>query len=353
MRHTRLQAHLLLLALIALIAAGCNRLQAGYYLTPGNYPTEPPTIGATPEPMTPSPTPVSTVQSLVVTTPSPEPGTAGPSTIPVEATATEAPPTETLVPCEETEGQVSQASFFSQLIGRDVRYRVYLPPCYAQTERRYPYVIMLHGLGAGMDDSQWMRMGLTSAADLGFVRGSLPPMIIVMPNGNDANYDWDAGPFPEVMLQELVPTLESTLCTWNDPQYRAIGGLSRGGYWAFWIAFTHPEMFNRIGGHSAFFYDADYASDKNPNNLVDSAPGIERLALYLDHGAEDHVVDISVRNFVERLRARGMEPEYVVNPVGAHVEDYWAAHTADYLSFYASTWPRDVSLYPSCHEPSP
>jgi len=258
----------------------------------------------------------------------------------------------TLTPCYETEGQVIERSFSSRMAAHEVRYRVYLPPCYALTDRRYPYVIMLHGLGYGMDDGQWVRLGLTEAADLGYTRGSLPPMIIVMPNGNDAFYADDAGPFPEMIVEELIPLVEASFCSWNDPSKRAIGGLSRGGFWAYWIAFRYPELFSRVGGHSGYFYDAYTPTDKNPNNLVDTAQGIEHLAMYLDHGAQDHDVDERVQDFAERLRRRGIEPDYVVNPVGQHVEDYWAAHTADYLAFYAADWPRDIATYPSCHDPS-
>lgn len=331
---------------LALLSAGCEKLQPGYYLTPANYPTLPPTLTPTspPEtPVTPSPTPVSTTRALATPTLTPLP-------IPT-FTATPSPAaTATLDSCSETEGQIVRASFISQYTGQPFRYRVYLPPCYASTERRYPYLIILHGLGEGMDDSQWDRMGLDEAADLGYVRGSLPPMIIIMPNGNDARYAYDPGPLPDVILNELIPEIEATFCTWNDPAMRAIGGLSRGGFWAFGIAFTHPDLFDRVGGHSPYFYDGDY-TPINPYNLIETAEGIERLAIYLDVGVNDTLVDDNLRAFVERLRRRGIEPEYVINPVGGHDEAYWAAHTADYLSFYAAEWPRDVSAFPSCHDP--
>ncbi len=297
--------------------------------------------------MTPSVTPPSTVQGFPTPTLTPFGATAAPTSTPTPV------PTATTPPCDETRGQVIEDVLYSPAAAHEVRYRVYLPPCYAVTERRYPILYMLHGLGEGMDDAQWVRMGLTEAADLGYQRGSLPPLIIVMPNGNDANYPWDAGPFPEMIVSDLIPAVESSLCTWNDPQMRAIGGLSRGGYWAFWIAFSHPDLFGQVGGHSAFFYDAEYSTDKNPNNLVDRAGGIDELRIYLDHGVQDSLVDVSIGDFAERLRRRGIEPDYVVNPVGAHSEDYWAAHTADYLAFYAANWPRQVIEYPSCHTASP
>ncbi len=242
----------------------------------------------------------------------------------------------------------------SRITGKEFRYRLYLPPCYANSERRYPYLIMLHGLqGEVMNDDQWDRLGLDEAADLGYASASLPPMILVMPNGLDARHWDDTGPYPSVIVDELMPHIEATLCTWNEPSRRAIGGLSRGGFWAYWIGFRYPELFGRVGGHSPFFYDAEYPTDLNPNNLVDTAQGIDNLALYIDLGAQDNIVDKGVHDFVTRLRARGIEPTYIVNETGGHSENYWQAHTMDYLTFYASTWPRDVSQFPSCYDPSP
>lgn len=268
-------------------------------------------------------------------------------------------PTQTLRPCDEDTGQVIDESMFSPEVGSDVRYSVYLPPCYAQSQQRYPVLYMLHGWHPNnptvMDNNQWIRMGLTDAADLGFSSGALPRMIIVMPNGNDAGYDFDAGPFPEFLTNDLRTAIEADLCTWNEPAMRAIGGLSRGGFFAYWIAFRYPELFGRVGGHSPFFYDPRFPDEENPFNLVDTA-AIEGLAMYMDHGGfnrELNEVQPGVLEMLSHLRARGIEPEYVANPIGDHEESYWSSHTADYLAFYAEAWPRDIQQFPSCTTPSP
>jgi len=61
--------------------------------------------------------------------------------------------------------------------GENLRYRVYVPPCYQESGRRYPYLILLHG--AASREDQWENLGVTLAADQGFTLGVLPPMIIV------------------------------------------------------------------------------------------------------------------------------------------------------------------------------
>ena len=322
----------LLIIIIALLSVGCAPT--------GGEPT--PTLFVIPT-LTPTITPPSTVQGF-------EPPTLTPLGTPVAPPTTLPTGIPTAIPaaCGETEGQVIVDTFFSQNAGNEVRYRVYLPPCYEQTGRQYPVLYMLHGLGFEMDDRHWERLGLTEAADAGFVTGTLPPMIIVMPNGIDAQHDWDTGPYPEVIVQELVPLIESQYCTWNTRETRAIGGLSRGGYWAYWVAMRNTDLFARVGGHSAFFYDADRLADKNPNNLVDSVGGLETLTMYFDHGINDNLVNDSVADFVQRLQVRGLTPEYVINPTGTHADAYWADHTTDYLAFYSADWLRDASFYPTC-----
>jgi enterochelin esterase-like enzyme len=343
-----------LVAALTLLAAGCRQLQPGFYLTPDNFPT--PVGGGiqvaestsqSVAPAQPTSTPVSTVRAVETPT-----LTAPPTQTP----AASATPTEPS--CAETEGRIVVNSFTSSITGSEFRYRVYLPPCYESSGKRYPSLYMLHGLGAGMDDSQWDRMGLGEAASAGFVDGSLPPMIIVMPNGNDAAHDQHgpSAPYPELIVNELIPLIDSQYCTWADPTMRAIGGLSRGGFWAYWIALSHSELFSRVGGHSAYLYEPDFASDKNPNNIALSAEGIESLSMYFDRGGEGRELSEirpGIEQFMALLAQRGITPIYVENATGDHVESYWSAHLSEYLTFYGENWPRDVGLLPSCGEPSP
>lgn len=240
----------------------------------------------------------------------------------------------------------------SQITGSDVHYRVYLPPCYAATGRRYPLLIMLHGYvenSDAMNDDQWVRLGLTDAADRGYSVGALPPLVIVMPNGLNASYGRDDSPFGRIVATELLPEVNRKFCTWGDPAHQAIGGLSRGGFWALSIAFLNPGLFGKVGGHSPFVYDGDFP-DQNPTNLLDTPLNLKGLSIYIDHGAQDYVAD-GARELVTKLRAHGVQPEYVVNPVGTHAESYWSAHVVDYLTFYTASWPTEVSQYPDCGTP--
>ena len=46
--------------------------------------------------------------------------------------------------------------FKSKTANENLKYIVYIPPCYLQTQKRYPYVILLHGLDQGLLFVVWL-----------------------------------------------------------------------------------------------------------------------------------------------------------------------------------------------------
>jgi len=248
-------------------------------------------------------------------------------------------------------GQVLDTSFESKITHSTVAYRVYLPPCYWQTNRRYPYVILLHG--ADGDQTEWTdRLHIDQALDEGIASGALPPMIVIMPNGGDlqnTNIFTVGASFESQILNELTPAIEQNFCTWNAREGRAIGGISRGGFWAYEIGFRHPTWFSAIGGHSATFDPNNAPPAYNPLNLAQSvsfSPGLQPR-LWLDAGSDDPARP-NVEAFSQTLAARHIDPGYTVYPAAQHVLSSWAAHLNDYLGFYSQTWPQDPSALPSC-----
>src|SRR5690606_5145782 len=160
--------------------------------------------------------------------------------------------------------------------------------------------------------------------------------------------------YETVILEELIPAIERDFCTWNQPQYRAIGGISRGGFWAYSIALRHPDIFGKVGGHSAVFVEGNAPPAFNPLDLASNAAFLEdtSLRMYLDNAAND-LAGEGQRLFSSRLSARNIPHTYLIHPLGDHSEDYWQAHVSEYLAFYARDWPRNIADLPSCREPSP
>lgn len=279
------------------------------------------------------------------------PPIATPTATSVPSTATERPdpvyipPHVTPTPltaaglCPETHGQVNVYQFYSESLSRKMRYRIYLPPCYGEAGRLFPVLYMFHGLNYG--DSQWDTLGLDELADAGIVAGELPPLIIVMPNiwGIDRHPDGGPGSVEEAVVKDLLPHVEQEYCAWSGRQGRAVGGLSRGAFWALEIAFRHPDLFAGVGGHSpAVFWD-NAPPEYNPYYLADDAPDLESLRIYLDVG-EDDWVKKWVALFLERLDERGLDYAFSTAP-GEHEYAYWRSQLSAYLAFYTAVWPTD------------
>jgi len=313
------------------------------------------------EPLAYNPTPV----PIVITN---QPTATVPPTITPTPTITRTPfptetpdftPTPTAFPCEDEAGQIVPFSQNPSDVagGENLRFNVYLPPCYQQSGARFPSVILLHGLS--YREQQWEDLGMIEALDAGILNGTLAPMVLVMPylgNFGQVNQFPPDPSYETHILEELVPLLETNFCLWQNPAYRAIGGISRGGFWAYSIAMRHPDVFGVVGGHSAFF-SGDTVSIPPPFNPLELAVDDETLAseglrMYLDNGASDSSGP-SQQTFSSRLTANGVPHTYVVHPVGEHNNEYWTEHVEEYLAFYGETWETQYSNLPSCADPSP
>jgi len=289
----------------------------------------------------PSPSPTPTITRTPLPSPTPD--------------FTETP---TPFPCNEETGQIIDfTDNFSDLAGENLRYRVYIPPCYQSSGKRFPYVILLHGLS--YREQQWDELGLDESLDQGIRLGALAPMIVVMPwmgqIGQLNSFPPDIS-YETVILEELVPAVERDFCTINTREGRAIGGISRGGFWAYSIALRHPDVFGSVGGHSAYFPNntAEIPPANNPLELAMNSSFVSEadLRMYLDNGAGDSSGP-SQQLFSSRLSSRNIPHTYVVHPVGEHNNDYWSTHVGEYLSFYAADWVQDYNQLPSCVDPSP
>ncbi|MDQ7027911.1 MAG: alpha/beta hydrolase-fold protein, partial [Anaerolineae bacterium] len=155
--------------------------------------------------------------------------------------------------CIDITGATIRESYRGGLLGQVMYYTVYTPPCYEPIATSYPVIYLMHG--SNEDDEQWLRLGLQEELDSRILNGEIPPLVVVMPFGNViANRNrFDSLSWANIFREELMPDAESKYNIASNREQRAIGGISRGGFWAYQIAFTHPDLFSAVGGHSAFF----------------------------------------------------------------------------------------------------
>lgn len=252
-------------------------------------------------------------------------------------------PSPTATPCDAS-GQIITGTYQSKSAGLS-SYRIYLPPCYDEEERVYPALYMLPG--NIHTDSVWDNLGLDDAAEAAINRGEIPPLLIVMAAGGQlANYT-SGGPYSyeSVIMDDLIPYIESNYCAWQNPDGRAIGGMSRGGYWSLEIAFRHPDQFASVGGHSASLYDLYGGADVVPQS-TGLANELGDLRIYFDVGENDWVIP-NLRKLHEDMDSAGKAHVWVVNE-GRHEDAYWASHTKEYITWYSEPWLMQRDTYPLC-----
>ncbi len=97
------------------------------------------------------------------------------------------PATQPLLAVESvpSTGRYLTSSYFSQAMGEQRQFDVYLPPTYGLKHfaaRHYPVMFLLHG--DQTYQGAWRDLGAPALLDAGIAQGAIPETIVVMPDGN-------------------------------------------------------------------------------------------------------------------------------------------------------------------------
>jgi enterochelin esterase-like enzyme len=196
-------------------------------------------------------------------------------------------------------GQVmDNLSIKSTIMGKDVKYAVYLPPDFAYSKRNYPVVYLLHGYTD--DQTGWVQFGQIGAlVDKAIAEQKLPPMIIIMPDGGVTWYMNDYQNkmrFEDMFFQEFIPAMEQKYPLTKNKEFRGIAGLSMGGYGSLYLSLRHPEMFAACAPLSAgIFTDKEMTemNDENYKNVFGPLYGDNKGAARLtDYWRKTNVLDL-------------------------------------------------------------
>jgi enterochelin esterase family protein len=126
--------------------------------------------------------------------------------------------------------------------------QVYLPAGYdTDGDRRYP-VLYVHNGQDALDQGS-----MKNALDQ-LIGTSVDTVIAVFVLADEENPRGDLGEaesYAEMIVKELVPRIDGQYRTIDDPLARATVGAGRGGNAALFSAFTHPDVFGRVGAQSA------------------------------------------------------------------------------------------------------
>ena len=160
-------------------------------------------------------------------------------------------------------GEVRAVWYDSPTLGITRRMMIYLPPGYELSRQKYPVLYLLHGTGG--DETVWLEQGRAAQIlDNLIAEGKADPMIVVMPNGNVderassdmsergnvqptfAHKNWMDGTF-EQSFNDIKNWVDNNYRTRAAKRYRAIAGLSMGGYHSLYISANQPDDFGYVG----------------------------------------------------------------------------------------------------------
>jgi enterochelin esterase-like enzyme len=188
----------------------------------------------------------------------------------------------------------------------------------------------LHGSNA--DGWQWVRIGAPEAADKLILQGEISPFVIIMPEEPYSMVSYSESTFGDVLVNEILPKLQTTypLCVVRD--CIAIGGLSRGAVWAARLGFLYWNIFGEVGLHSM------PATIPALPEWVHKIPKDELPHVYMDIGDADKDWR-NAKEFEEMLTLLKIPHEWILQK-GNHTEVYWSAHVEEYLRWYSEGWKK-------------
>ena len=170
-------------------------------------------------------------------------------------------------------GDLREVLFWSESTQQMRRAFVYTPPTYDKDKKRYPVLYLQHGWGE--DETSWSRQGRAGIImDNLLAEGKCVPFIVVMTYGmtNDVRFgglgEFTAKDFERVLVDELVPYVDSHYRTIAKKESRAMAGLSMGGFETRLITLRRPEVFNYYGLFSGGTYSPDDIKDAKQVRLI-------------------------------------------------------------------------------------
>ncbi|HVX15218.1 MAG TPA: prolyl oligopeptidase family serine peptidase [Pirellulales bacterium] len=178
-----------------------------------------------------------------------------------------------------------------------LNYLLFLPTDYAQSDKKWPLILFLHGAGE-------------SGENLEKVKAHGPPKIVdknadfqfILVSPQSRGRGWDSN-----TLRALLDDVCDNYRVDRDRVY--LTGLSMGGYGTWRLAADHPQYFAAI---------APICGGGNPND----AKKLKDLPIWVFHGAKDTAVPLRAsEEMVKALKEAGNDVKFTVYPEAGH--DSW------------------------------
>ncbi len=189
---------------------------------------------------------------------------------------------------------------------------VYTPPTYGKNKKeRFPVLYLQHGWGE--DDTTWGMQGRANIImDNLIADGKIRPFIVVMTYGltNGIRFgglrEFTAKEFETVLVDELIPYIDSHFLTIANRENRAMAGLSMGGMETKLITLRRPEVFSAYGLLSGGQYE--------PTDFPEGMP--RPNVIFQSCGSKEN--PDGIRQSTDRLKQAGFNAHGYVSEGTAH-----------------------------------
>jgi enterochelin esterase family protein len=230
-------------------------------------------------------------------------------------------------------GQVRSIHYWSDINGMERPVNVYVPAEYEQyPDKKYPVLYLVHGWGE--DETGWSNQGHMANIMDGLIHsGKAVPMIVVMPSGDiktNSDVRKASGNVTEIYANDLIPFIDETFRTYTDREYRAMAGLSRGGFQTCLTVSGNMDKFAWMGTFSGFFIRGDDGIETAFNGMFSDAEAFNEQMnlLFISTGTEERTPE----QWVEDLREHGIDNVvYHISEGTAHEWLTWRRALKDFV----------------------
>ena len=216
-------------------------------------------------------------------------------------------------------GQVRSFYYYASSTGEWRHAMVYTPAAYEKGKQRYPVLYLQHGMGE--DETGWTRQGrMQHIMDNLIASGEAVPMIVVMESGdvkepfrggdNRQGFSQYGASFYKVMINDLIPTIDSKFRTLSDRDHRAMAGLSWGGHQTFDIVLQHTDQFSYMGTFSGAIFGLDVKTAYDGIFTRPDEFNKNIHYLFMMSGTEGMDQMFGTRKLVDQLNAQGIHAHY-------------------------------------------
>lgn len=219
-------------------------------------------------------------------------------------------------------GDIRMKRYFSTTANDWRRMFVYCPPGYDMNQQTYPILYLQHG--GGEDERGWSAQGRTDIImDNLIAKGEAVPMIIVMTDGNTADFERE-------LLNDCIPFVEKNFRVKTDRESRALAGLSMGGIQTLNTGLPHLELFAYLGVFSSGWW----ASPTPFGNAHDTEKYYTMLKekkdeynarlkqFWLSMGGKEDIAYNNCQIMMKRFDEIGIKYSYFETP-GGHTWPVW------------------------------